>query len=70
MMNAFYVDSMTGIEVIPEKLEIFNSLGKGAHFAVHKENGKWIVILVTAEGADQINVFGDKKNGGRSDPLD
>lgn len=71
MMNAFYVESMRGYECIPEKLEVFNSTGRGCHFAVHKEGTKWVVILVTEEGADQINAFGDEaENGGRSDPLD
>jgi hypothetical protein len=69
MMNAFYVGSMKGYEVLPEELEIFNSLGKGAYFAVHKKGKKTVIILVTEEGATEINIFGDETNG-RSDPLD
>ncbi len=63
MSNAFFIGSLEGYELLPDKLEVVNCTGKGAHFAVHKEGSKWVVMLVTAEGAGEINMMNGRDHG-------
>lgn len=60
MSNAFPIDSMAGYEVLPDELEIVNCTGRRAHFAFFMEGKKRVVMLVTAEGAGEINVMEDR----------
>ena len=63
MMNgAFPIGSLAGYEVLPDELEIVNCTGRTYYFAVHKEGKKWVVMLVTAEGAGEINVMEDREH--------
>ena len=57
MMNAFLVRSGCEEEVIPGKIKICNSTGKGAWFAVYEDRGSLLIILATAEGASEISAM-------------
>ena len=63
MSNAFFVGSLEGYELLPDKLEVVNCTGRGAHFAVHKEGSKWVIMLVTADGAGEINMMNGRDHG-------
>ena len=57
MVRSFLIRSMTGEEVYPNKLELVNCTGKGAWFSIHVEGKKTVIMLVTAEGASEINAM-------------
>ena len=57
MSGAFPIGPMAGYEVLPDELEVVNCTGRTFYFAIHKEGDKWVVMLVTAEGASEINAL-------------
>ena len=69
MPNAFQVSPMAGYEIIPEELEVVNCTGRGAYFAVFIEGKKKVIMLVTAEGAGEINTMEDREHA-PSDTVD
>ena len=66
MSGAFPIGSMAGYEVLPGELEVVNCMGRTYYFAIHKEGKKWVVMLVTAEGAAEINAMEERSH----DPSD
>ena len=66
MSNAFPIDAMAGYEILPDDLEIVNCTGRRVHFAFFMEGRKKVVMLVTADGAGEINMM----NGRGNEPTD
>ena len=69
MAGAFPIGSMAGYEVLPDELEVVNCTGRSAYFAIHKEGEKWVIMLVTSEGASEINAL-DEPEGHGNEPFD
>ena len=60
--GAFPIGPMAGYEILPDELEVFNCTGRTYYFAIHKEGKKWVVMLVTADGAGEINAMGEREH--------
>ena len=69
MAGAFPIGPMAGYEILPNELEVVNCTGRTYYFAIHKEGAKWVVMLVTADGAGEINAM-DEREHGESDTVD
>jgi hypothetical protein len=60
MRGAFPIEANSGFQVLPD-LEVVNCKNQRQYVAVLMEGKKRVVMLVTAEGAEEINVMEDQQ---------